>query len=139
MSILNTFHPISPLAPLRLLQIDADAGDALGALAPSGSGCELTRVSGVIDARRALELHGYDLIVLDPGAVGDAASVVLLDTLPAANEATPVLLYCDYLPSEACRDRANLLLLKSTAAQALWAMIRALAASNNAAAPRGAA
>lgn len=112
------------VAPLRLLQIDTDAAYAVDLIA---TGCSVLRLVGVDDARRALMLQRFDLILLDPGAIGDAASVVLLDTLPQRNVATPVMLFCDYLPSEACRDRANLCLLKqSKIAPNLLAMIRVL-------------
>jgi hypothetical protein len=124
-------------APLWLLQIDTEvaSGATAGLDASAGAGA-VTHKVGLAEARRALTLHRYAVIVLDPGAAGEAASMVLLDTLPAKNQTTPVLLYCDDLPSEACRDRANLALLKkSTAAPALWAMIRALAGSAPMAAP----
>lgn len=148
MSTLDTFRfpPVAApasLARLFLLQIDTAVDtDAAGLLDPSGSGggCSVTRVAGVAEARRALALQRYDLIVLDPGAAGEAASVVLLDTLPAKNLTTPVLLLCDYVPSEACRDRANLLLLKqSTAAHTLWATIVALVGGSSGAASRATA
>lgn len=120
----------------QVLYIDAD--DPAGAALPLGGGaCGVARVVGIAAARRALEQERFDLIVLDPRACGEAASVLLLDALPARNGTTAVLLYCEQMPSEACRDRANLLLLKHmTTAPALWAMIAALAASSAGAASR---
>lgn len=123
-------------APLQLLQIDIDAGeDAVDMIDPAGA-FGVVRVAGAGEARRALALQRYDLIVLDPGAAGEAAGVILLDTLPAKNVTTPVLLLCDLAPSEAWHDRANLVLLKHmTAAPALWRTIRALTGSALPAAP----
>ncbi|MET0859098.1 MAG: hypothetical protein ABWY27_20290 [Telluria sp.] len=120
-----------------LLQIDADAaGGNVSVLAGAVSTCHVVRVAGLAAARRALTLDCYDLIVLDPGAAGELASIVLLDTLPHKNQTTPVLFYCDYAPSEACRDRANSLLLKdATPPATLRATIGALLGIPAAASP----